>query len=403
MAAASLAYRPGEAEAVAHALVTGKPGSAIGAEELASLRARIGEGPVRVVLGRPDQAESADSITSAALRLADLPDVSFLPVLRRANVMGALDMGMSPGLLPGRTLLQGARDHLGAGWDNLPSEVGLDTQEILEAATEGEIDVLVLVGADPAVDFGDKGLALAALGAAHTVISLDQFVTASTGLADIVLPVSGFAEVSGTTTNLEGRVSALDQKVSPPGTSRSDWMVAAELALRLDADLGLESVDQITEEIAQVAPSHVGFTPDAMRSSEEGMLAAPGPIGTAGIARDTSDAPEPVETPAGHLRLLVRRSLYDLGTQVTHSPSSAPLIATGRFVMHPTDAQTLGLADGAAVTVTSVKGPMSGQMQVDAGVTPGTVLSWANVEAADGSYLIDIDSYFTSVTVEAAG
>ena len=38
------------------------------------------------------------------------------------------------------------------------------------------------------------------------------------------------AETDGTTTNLEGRVSVLNQKVTPPGTARTDWMIAAELA-----------------------------------------------------------------------------------------------------------------------------------------------------------------------------
>ena len=31
----------------------------------------------------------------------------------------------------------------------------------------------------------------------------------------------------------------LHQKVTPPGTARSDWMIAAELAARLGGDLGV--------------------------------------------------------------------------------------------------------------------------------------------------------------------
>ena len=51
-------------------------------------------------------------------------------------------------------------------------------------------------------------------------------------------PPPASPRTAGTTTNIEGRVSALHQRVTPPGTARADWIVAAELALRLGADLG---------------------------------------------------------------------------------------------------------------------------------------------------------------------
>ena len=64
---ASLRYRPGEAAAVARALVgdgdAGKVG--IEADALAAAREAIGDGPVTVVLGRPSLAESAASVAEA--------------------------------------------------------------------------------------------------------------------------------------------------------------------------------------------------------------------------------------------------------------------------------------------------------------------------------------------------
>ena len=76
-----------------------------------------------------------------------------------------------------------------------------------------------------------------------------------------MLPAAGFAEVDGTTTNIEGRVSVLGQKVTPPGTARADWMIAAELALRLGADLGLESVDDIWDEIERAGARRTPASP----------------------------------------------------------------------------------------------------------------------------------------------
>ena len=61
---------------------------------------------VTVILGRPSLAESADAVVDAAVELRDgIAGVRFLSALRRGNVHGALDMGLAPGLLPGRVEL----------------------------------------------------------------------------------------------------------------------------------------------------------------------------------------------------------------------------------------------------------------------------------------------------------
>jgi NADH-quinone oxidoreductase subunit G len=55
------------------------------------------------VVGRPNVAESASVIETAIRTLAEaFPAATFLPALRRANVRGALDMGLAPRLRPGR-------------------------------------------------------------------------------------------------------------------------------------------------------------------------------------------------------------------------------------------------------------------------------------------------------------
>ena len=53
--------------------------------------------------------------------LSGLADVSFLSLLRRGNVHGALDAGLAPGLLPGRTTLEaGALSVIDAFKDHTP-------------------------------------------------------------------------------------------------------------------------------------------------------------------------------------------------------------------------------------------------------------------------------------------
>jgi NADH-quinone oxidoreductase subunit G len=268
LAEVSLRYRPGHALPVVRALLAGDTVDHVGGvspEAIRSAVATLGDGPLTVIVGRANLAESGRSIAAAAAAIHhSRADVRFLSALRRSNVHGALELGMSPGVLPGRVTLEGGREWYAERWPTLPAARGLDTAGILRAAADGKIDTLVLLGADPLADYPDRYLAEAGLAGARTVIALDQFLTESVKQADVVLPVAGYAEVDGTTTNLEGRVSALGRKVTPPGTAQADWIVAAELAHRLGHDLGLESTGQITAEIAATAPVFTGLSPEAL-------------------------------------------------------------------------------------------------------------------------------------------
>ncbi len=76
----------------------------------------------------------------------------------------------------------------------------------------------MLLGADPLSDFPDRRLAEQALDGATRLIGVDTFLTPSLANAAVVLAAAGYAERRGTTTNLEGRVSLVAQKVTPPGT-----------------------------------------------------------------------------------------------------------------------------------------------------------------------------------------
>jgi NADH-quinone oxidoreductase subunit G len=278
IATSSLLHRPGESHLAMAALVDAAGGhaDAVLDGDLDAARALLSDATITMVLGRPSVAESPAAMVEAAAVLLDAkPDARFLVTLRRANVRGALDLGLTPGMLPGRVSLDDGRAWFTERWPGVPTERGLDAAGILTAAAEGRIDVLILLGSDPITDFPDRALARRALAGARTVIAVDTFVNDSAQQADVVLAVAGYAEVDGTTTNIEGRISSLTQTVTPPGTSRPDWMLAAELAYRLEADLGLESVDGIWDEIERVAPAHAGITRRLLESpaGSDGVLA----------------------------------------------------------------------------------------------------------------------------------
>jgi NADH-quinone oxidoreductase subunit G len=400
-AAHRLHYHPGEVAALAASLASDSAATkaAAGVEpaviDAASAALRSGV-PVTVIVGRASLAESAATIVDAALALRDaLPGARFLSALRRGNVHGALDMGLAPGLLPGRTTLAAGRDALAAHWSVVPASAGLDTAGILDAAAEGRIDTLVLLGADPLLDFPDRALAKRALARAQHVISVDLFVNDSGRHADVVLAAAGATEVDGSFTNLEGRVSAVHQKVTPPGTARADWMIAAELAYRLGADLGLESTAQIRAEIAAVSPLHAGLI-DGSVEDRDGFLVRGGAV-TA--AADPTPAPA---ADAYSLRLVATRAMYDLGTFLRHSESSAHLAAGTAVRLNPADFAGLGVTTGAEVVVSSPRGSLQVPVHADAGVPRGSAAMVVNQPNADVLSLIDCGNAVTDVRVERA-
>ncbi len=220
---------PGELPSTLEALLSGDVDEK---HEQASRLLREAGDDLRVVVGRANLAESADTTVAAVSELRKaVPGARFLVALPRGNVRGALEAGLAPGFLPGGTRLQGASTP--ASWGSLPAERGLDTTGILEAAAAGRIEVLFLLGADPLADFPDRSLARRALAGARRIVAVTPLLDASAEKAHVVLPAAGFSEVNGTTTNLEGRVTKVSAKVTPSGTSRADWSIAAGLADRI--------------------------------------------------------------------------------------------------------------------------------------------------------------------------
>jgi len=296
LATHSLVYHAGDAAGVVNALVgrsEGEVGGVPAADIAAARDALKAAGDVVVVAGRQSVAESPQAVADSIGLLAKYSNARFLSALRRSNVLGALDMGLAPGVLPGRVSLAEARAWYSQAWGKVPAQIGLDTGGILQAAAQGDLDVVLLLGADPLRDYPDRELARDAFTRLSTVIAVDTTANASTEKARIILPAAGYAERTGTTTNIEGRITRLGQKVTPPGVAWPDWMIAVELAHQLGSDLGFESLVDIWTEIEQVAPSHFGITTAVLndRSHRDGVVAPYDPSGSSAPSGRAEGAP----------------------------------------------------------------------------------------------------------------
>ena len=392
---------------------TGVTGSAI---EAAAQALSHTSGGVTVILGRASLAESPQVLERAVVELAksavvSLPSVRFLPALRRGNVMGALEAGLAPGLVPGRVRLEDAGDDapLAQAWPRLPASAGLDAAGILRAAARSEIDVLVLVGADPLNDFVDRDLAYRGLRSASLVVAVDLFVNDSASLAArIVLPAAGPTECDGTFTNIEGRVSVMSRKVTPPGTARADWMIAADLAERLvpGSTEGLDSPEAIRAEFADVSKVHRHLTEEALAQNPiEGMLlAGADATSEAGALRVTGPAgreDSPESSPEGAFLLVATRTMYDDGVMLRHCPSSRDLAPAATARINPADLDGIDLDEGAAVRVVSDFGHIEATLTADGGVPAGSLrVDWL-APGAPANALIAAGTDVTVVRVEA--
>ena len=399
VAAARLHARPGEVGAVARALVAGGATGEVGGVDADAINAANAmlDGPVTVIAGRASLAESADATLEALDALAGLDNVRFLPAVRRGNAMGALDMGMAPGLLPGRTSLDAGRSAFVDAWGQVPAATGLDTAGILAAAAAGDIDVLVLLGSDPIADAVTPTDAAAALAEVGTVVSVDLFANASNASAHVVLPAVAFTEGDGSHTNIEGRISPIRQKVTPPGTARADWIIAAELALLLGGDLGFDAQDDVWAELAPLSSVHGDVTAAAIDADDDGVLIT----ATGRVSFQPPEGQlkgEPVDSYA--LRLATARRMYDQGTVVQACGHLAGLAGPAELRVNSYDFNRLGVRAGDPVKATSSAGSIDVAVAADDGVPRGVAVLDYNRAGADARDLFDLDAVSIDVRLE---
>src|SRR6266508_4538215 len=224
-----------------------------------------------------------------------------------------------------------AREALGEAWGaTLPSEPGLDGPAILQAAADGQLGVLVLAGVDLIRDYGPRELAERALDNTF-VVAVDHALTDTTRRADVLLPGVVHAETEGTWTDWEGRVQGQLAAVEIGGAAQAIWELADQLAVRLQVDLGLATLDRVTAETARFRARPEGLAPTEPATAEDRAVQFDGPAD--GLALVT------------YPLLLDGASMLARADDLTRSTLAA-------FVeLHPDDAERLGVRDGATVEV----------------------------------------------------
>ena len=294
------------------------------------------------------------------------------PLRGHQNVQGACDMGALPDLYSGYQRVAQARGKFEKAWSRpLPENPGLTALDMMDAAKEGRVRGLLVVGENPMMSYPDQNTVRQALESLEFLAVCDIFPTETTELADVVLPAASFAEKDGTFTSTERRIQLVRRALPPCGESRSEWEVISDLLTRFGVSADYRSPADVMDEIARVTPIYGGVSHDRLDS---GGLQWPCPSrdhpGTGilhaekfsvGLARFRPvEHKEPFEAPDEEFPLLLTtgRSLYHFHTgTMTRRTSLLEREVPGPYVeMNPEDAQRAGIRSGQKVIVESRRG-----------------------------------------------
>ncbi len=341
-----------------------------------------------VVRGRAAEANAA-ALANLAL-LVGRDRVAYLGP--DANSQGARDMGVLPARLPGHAPVtdEAARERLQRLWGSeVPEEPGLTYTQMLQAAAEGRLKALYVMGADPAAE---GSWAVTALERLDFLVVQDVFLTETAKRAHVVLPATTYAEADGTFTNLERRVQRAPKAFRPFQEARPDWEILVELARRWPVReveessrknkkgkrrsrlpqerWEYDSPQDVLREITRAVPQYAELTWEAL--GEEGKQ-WPGDGLSATSRFRVVSPPHRSSDPAFPFRLVADRVLYDHGTLVRTTERLSGLLATPVARLNPADLKRIGHHDEGQVQVTSPYGAVILPVQADPMVPPGMV------------------------------
>lgn len=340
-----------------------------------------------------------------ALGMPGKPSSGYGCLTGQGNGQGGREHGQKADQLPGYRMIDdpAARAHVAGVWgvdpDSLPGK-GRSAYELLESLGDGGGPKALLVfGSNIVVSAPHATHVTQRLESLDLLVVCDIVMSETAALADVVLPITQWAEESGTMTNLEGRVILRRRAITPPAGVRSDLDVIAGLASRLGSPIEFSTdPEEIFEELGRASAGgkadYSGIT--YQRIADEQGVFWPCPA----VADGEPDHPgtprmftESFATPDGRARFLVQEfagaaeqpdasypvhlttgrvlAQYQSGAQTRRIKG---LTDEGAFVeIHPMLADRIGAHDGDPVLVRTRRGEMKAPARVVTTIRPDTV------------------------------
>ena len=180
------------------------------------------------------------------------PGSGLHPLRGQNNVQGASDSGLIPMMYPDyqRVATPEAQQRFEKLWGTtLDTKPGLTVVEIINAAYDGKIRGMYIMGENPAMSDPDVDHARAGMAKLEHLVVQDIFLTETCYLADVVLPATAWPEKDGTVTNTDRMVQLGRKAVEPPGEARPDLWIIVELAKRLGLDWNYSHPKEVFDEM----------------------------------------------------------------------------------------------------------------------------------------------------------
>lgn len=334
------------------------------------------------------------------------PGTGINPLRGQNNVQGASDVGCLPTYFAGYQSLEDpvlAARHQQITGRPLPKPRGMKTPDMWDAALEGRLKGLWIIGYDVAQTDPNLKKVREALRRVDFLVVQDLFMSETAQLAHLVIPGASFLEKDGTFTNLERRIQRIRKVVDPPGGILPDWELVSRVSTRMGYPMSYAHPSDIMNELAALVPMFAGVSFDRLDSAEGLQWPVPsaGHPGTALMHREQFpngkarfvgvDYLPPGESPseAYPFVLITGRILqhYGCGAQ-TRRTDILQLVDADVLEMHPEDVARLGFRDRDLVRLVSARGEAVLPLAVSERVLPGQLFTSFHFPSSDVNVLL---------------
>ena len=338
--------------------------------------------------------------TFAVMQIADLAmltgnigrrGVGVNPLRGQNNVQGSADMGVQPH--QGAGYFDVTNDEFNRKYNEfygvtIPKHIGYKIPEMFDAALEGKLKAMWIIGEDLAQTDPNTHKVVRALENTDLIIVQELFMTETAKLADVIFPGTSFLEKSGTFTNSERRVQRVNQVVDPlPGT-KMDGQIIIDVMNRMGYEQPDYTPEGVLEEISRIVPFFAGIkweelgkngkqwpvTPDGEDTKilhTEGFRRGLGLFDFKPFAESNEILQNGKEYP---YILTTNRDLehYNCGA-MTRRTENVELNKEDLLMVHPDDAARHAIADGDFVCVESPRGKVDVRARITDEVKPGVI------------------------------
>jgi NADH-quinone oxidoreductase subunit G len=271
-------------------------------------------------------------------------------------------------------------------------EIGFEPADDLAEELKGK--AIYIVGADPA---GDNPVLAKVLKSAKFVVVQDISLTATAGLADVVLPAQAYTEREGTFTSGERRAQRFFPAMPATGEARPDFAITSQLARQMGYILEGTSPSIVFDFLATDVKSFEGLNYAKLAEvTEQWPIIGRGDVNYGGTSYEnkhglgaqlTSAAGrgETFKLPAakkakslrpkeGEVLAVPVTKLYDQGATVVTAELLAERIGEAFVTLNPATAQELGAEAGELVKLSWNGTQFEVRVRTDESIATGVAL-----------------------------